>query len=209
MSIDNKFKTDQEKFWAGEFGNDYAQRNTGDKWIASNTVLFSKILSRTLNVKSILEYGSNIGLNLLAIRNILPQAELSAIEINEESVNELKNKIVDIKVHQMSIFDYVPEVKQDLVLIKGVLIHINPDELLTAYKLLYDSSERYICIVEYYNPTPVTIKYRGHENKLFKRDFAGELMDQYEDLKLVDYGFIYHRDNNYQQDDMTWFLLEK
>ena len=63
-------------------------------------------------------------------------------------------------------------------------------------------------INEYFNPTPVSIPYRGHENKLFKRDFAGELIDSYS-LKLVDYGFVYSRDNLYPQDDMTWFLLEK
>ena len=51
--------------------------------------------------------------------------------------------------------------------------------------------------------------YRGHEGKLFKRDFAGELLDKYPDLKLIDYGFVYHRDTNFPQDDCTWFLLEK
>ena len=55
----------------------------------------------------------------------------------------------------------------------------------------------------------MTVTYRGEKNKLFKRDFAGELMDQYPDLKLIGYGFKYKRDNNFPQDDMTWFLLEK
>jgi spore coat polysaccharide biosynthesis protein SpsF len=53
------------------------------------------------------------------------------------------------------------------------------------------------------------INYRGHKDRLFKRDFAGELMDKYPDLKLVDYGFVWRRDNNFPQDDGTWFLLEK
>jgi len=34
-------------------------------------------------------------------------------------------------------------------------------------------------------------------------------LDKYPDLKLVDYGFSYHRDNNFKQDDVSWFLLEK
>ena len=33
-------------------------------------------------------------------------------------------------------------------------------------------------------------------------------MDLYK-LKLIDYGFIYHRDNSFPKDDITWFLLEK
>jgi len=43
----------------------------------------------------------------------------------------------------------------------------------------------------------------------FKRDFAGEMLDRYRDLKLVDYGFAYHRDPAFSHDDITWFLLEK
>ena len=95
------------------------------------------------------------------------------------------------------------------MLIKGVLIHIAPEELLEVYDKLYNSSKRYICIAEYYNPVPVEVQYRGHSGKLFKRDFTGEMLDKYSDLQLVDYGFIYHRDNNFPQDDITWFLLEK
>ena len=35
------------------------------------------------------------------------------------------------------------------------------------------------------------------------------MLDQYHNLHLVDYGFVYHRDHNFPQDDLTWFLLEK
>ena len=76
-------------------------------------------------------------------------------------------------------------------------------------KNLYEKSEKYICINEYYNPTPVKINYRGHDDRLFKRDFCGEMLDKYNDLKLVDYGFGYKNDPVFQQDDMTWFLLQK
>ena len=34
-------------------------------------------------------------------------------------------------------------------------------------------------------------------------------MDKYSNVNLVNYGFKYHRDNNFPQDDLTWFLLEK
>ena len=67
----------------------------------------------------------------------------------------------------------------------------------------------YPFLAKYYSPTPVSISYRGHKDRLFKRDFAGELLDKYSDLKLVDYGFLYHRDYYFQKDDLTWFLLEK
>lgn len=94
-------------------------------------------------------------------------------------------------------------------LIRGVLIHINPDKLPIVYRNLYQSTNKYILISEYYNPDPVELTYRGHKGKLFKRDFAGEILDTFKDLRLVDYGFLYHRDNNFDYGDSTWFLLEK
>ncbi len=97
----------------------------------------------------------------------------------------------------------------DFTLTKGLLIHINPDHLTRVYDLLYQSSNQYICVIEYYNPTPVEINYRGNQGVLFKRDFAGEILDRFQDLRLVDYGFVYHRDYHFPQDDTNWFLLEK
>jgi pseudaminic acid biosynthesis-associated methylase len=96
-----------------------------------------------------------------------------------------------------------------LVLIKGVLIHINPNELPIVYDKLVQAAKKYILIMEYYNPTPVSVTYRGQKDRLFKRDFAGEIMDRHKNIKLLDYGFVYHRDLNFPMDDGTWFLMEK
>lgn len=103
----------------------------------------------------------------------------------------------------------IPPRTWDIALTKGVLIHIYPDHLATVYNALHQAARRYVCLVEYYNPTPMEATYRGHTGKLFKRDFAGELLDKFPDLRLVDYGFVYRRDLNFPQDDPTWFLLEK
>ena len=126
----------------------------------------------------------------------MPAAELSAIELNRKAVRQLR-LIGGINVHQMSILDFKPESAKDFVFTKGVLIHINPSELPRVYELLYQTSNRYICIAEYYSPVPVEVTYRGYRERLFKRDFAGELMDKYKDLALVDYGFVYHKDTEY------------
>ncbi len=206
--MNDSFKTAQEKFWAGKFGDDYINRNFDSKIIAGNISLFSKILTNTKDVNSIIEYGPNVGLNLIALKTLLPHAKLSGVEINEKAVKILsENK--DIDVHHKSILEFKSRAKWDFVLVKGVLIHINPDELKSVYSLLYKTSKKYICIVEYYNPKPVALDYRGNKDKLFKRDFAGEMLNEYKDLKLADYGFSYHLDNNFPQDDLNWFLLEK
>ena len=204
----DEFKTKQEEFWAGEFGDDYTSRNQGEGWVASNMMLFSKILARTDTIKTLLEFGANIGLNLQAIRHLLPSAELSAVEINRKAVETLK-KLGYVKVYHQSVLDFSPDYMRDFVLIKGVLIHLNPSVLPSVYRLLYQTSSRYICLAEYYNPTPVEIIYRGHADRLFKRDFAGELKKTYPDVRLIDYGFVYHGDPQFPQDDITWFLFEK
>lgn len=202
-------KTEQEEFWAGKFGNDYTRRNQGTDWIASNTAFFANIFANVQEVRSVIEFGANIGLNLEAIRILLPKAKLAAVEINQKAAKQLGRAIKDVQVYPVSILDFKCERAWDLVLIKGVLIHMNPESLHKVYEALYRSSARYICIAEYYNPTPVSIPYRGHADRLFKRDFAGEMLDRYKDLRLLDYGFSYHRDVHFPQDDLTWFLLEK
>ena len=206
--IMSEFKTSQEEFWAGEFGNDYTARNRGVDWIASNTALFARIFERVEPIRTVIEFGSNIGLNLQAIKHLLPDAEISAVEINRKAIEELR-RLRFVKVYPESILDFSRDYARDFVLVKGVLIHMNPDSLPHVYDLLYRTSSRYICLAEYYNPAPVAICYRGHADKLFKRDFAGELLDRYKDLRLIDYGFVYHGDPKFPQDDLTWFLLEK
>jgi pseudaminic acid biosynthesis-associated methylase len=204
-----KYKTEQEGFWAGEFGSEYIHRNQGDPAIASNLNFFSKSLCGARDLKSCIEFGANIGVNLRALKLLYPHIELQAIEINEDAVKQLSESIPSLTVHHKSILDFEPETTCDLSLIKGVLIHINPNELPLVYEKLVASTHRYLLIAEYYNPTPVSINYRGHADRLFKRDFAGEVMQIYPQLKLVDYGFVYHKDPNFPQDDLTWFLLEK
>ena len=199
---------EQEAFWVGEFGNEYSIRNKSDRLHASNLHLFSMILNRTQGVNRIAEFGCNIGMNLRAIREISPNAELHGVEINTSALAHIADTQPDVIIHHHSILEEI-NLAADLAFTKGVLIHIHPDNLLVAYDNLYRNSRRYILVAEYYDPNPVSLKYRGYDNKMFKRDFAGELLDKYRDLRLLDYGFCYRRDPNFPHDDISWFLLEK
>jgi pseudaminic acid biosynthesis-associated methylase len=203
------FKTDQEKFWAENFGTEYIERNQGSQLLASNLNFFSKAFSKAGKINSCLEFGANIGMNLKALKLLYPNIVLSGIEINKQASEQLEKLIGPENVYNTSIFDFEIEKKSDITLIKGVLIHINPEMLQFVYQKLYDASSKYILIAEYYNPSPVTIKYRGHEDRLFKRDFAGEFIEKYPDCVLIDYGFSYRYDPVFPQDDITWFLLQK
>lgn len=203
------FKTEQEAFWAGDFGTAYIQRNQGDALLASNLDFFSKALKNARGINSCIEFGANVGMNLRALKLLFPQQLHSGIEINPEAAKQLGALIGEKNVFQNSIQDLQLTDSWDLVLIKGVLIHINPDTLIAVYDKLFAACAKYMLVAEYYNPSPVAIPYRGHMDRLFKRDFAGEIMDRHPSMRLVDYGFAYKRDPNFPQDDITWFLMEK
>jgi len=203
-----KFKTEQESFWTGEFGNEYTKRNRGEKIVASNFALFGRILRSAPQVKSIVELGCNIGLNLQALKRINPAFELCGYEINKTAAEQARAQGIADIIDGTIIEEIPSEKKFDLAFTKTVLIHINPQELDKVYENLDRLSTRYILVCEYYNPSPVAVNYRGNDDRLFKRDFAGEIIDKFS-LRLIDYGFTYHRDNYFPQDDVTWFLLEK
>lgn len=203
-----------EEFWKGDFGIEYSKRNVG--LMARNVALFARALMPVMGVRqpqSVLELGCGTGQNLEALQLLLgTHTELEGVEINEQAAKACKVGTI----HNRSIREFAgylaePEsdlLEWDMVFTKGVLIHQPPEELPKIYDLMYRASNRYIFIAEYYNPTPVEVEYRGHQGVLWKRDFAGELMDQHPDVKLVDTGFAYHRAPQ-PQDDLTWFLLEK
>lgn len=200
--------TEQEKFWQGDFGHQYVDRNVGQPLVAANLALFAKALTRAGRIDSLVELGTNAGNNLQALRQLLPRCELFGVEINAGACTQAQ--ALDIaQIWHGSLFDFPRTRRYDLTLSKGVLIHLAPELLSKAYDQLYHLSSRYVLIAEYYNPAPVEVSYRGNSGKLFKRDFAGEMLDRFADLHLLDYGFGYHRDPQFPVDDITWFLLEK
>ncbi len=203
------YKTDQEIFWAGDFGDEYIKRNMGNQLLASNLNFFSRALARAGRIDNCIELGANVGMNLRALRLLYPDLEGHAVEINPQASEKLAEVIPATNIYNTSILDFSPDKQWDLTLIKGVLIHISPDWLSQVYTVIHSVSSRYILLCEYYNPTPVQVSYRGHSDRLFKRDFCGELLDCHDDLELVDYGFSYRRDTAFPQDDITWFLIEK
>jgi spore coat polysaccharide biosynthesis protein SpsF len=209
VTEESNYNSPQEQFWAGEFGSEYIARNRSDELLASNLAFFGNALRRAGPLSACVELGANIGMNLRALKLLYPGLECEAVEINADAARELEEFLGQGRVFNGSIADWTPRRPADLALIKGVLIHLNPELLPTAYDRLHAASSRLILVAEYYNPSPVAIAYRGHQDRLFKRDFAGEMLDRFADLRLVDYGFAYRRDPAFPQDDISWFLMEK
>lgn len=197
-----------ERMWAeGEFYKDWARRAEKHLLLHNNIQLFSRALVGAENVNTVLEIGAGTGANLEALQALRPWLQLTGIDINPAAVSEMKQK--GFMAFRSSAAEYRSSIKHDLVLTKGLLIHIPADQLPGVYRKIFDLSDKYILLCEYYDPKPTEIIYHGQAGVLWKRDFAGEMLDMFPDsLYLVNYGFVYHRED-FPQDDLTWFLLKK
>jgi pseudaminic acid biosynthesis-associated methylase len=201
--------SEQEVFWQEEFGDNYTIRNNENTLLANNIELFNKIFLNLNDISNVLELGCNRGNNLEAIHSINKNILLNGIDINKSAIEILNNKNICQNTEVGSIYNIPKENKFDLVFTKGVLIHIPEDKLSDVLEIMYECSKKYILICEYYSKNRHEINYRNFSNKLWKDDFCGKIMQKYNNLEIVDYGFSYHKDPKFPLDDITWFLLKK
>lgn len=201
----------QEALWEGEFGDAYTDRNVIDE--EATKLFFNKILPTEYEramakheLKTAIEFGCGSGANLAALKCI--GLECSGVEVNQYAALKATNNTGAV-IYNTAVNDELEVPVHDLVLTKGFLIHVAPENLESVYRKIYETAKYYILICEYYSKQPQEIVYRGNAGSLWKRDFCGEIMDQYPDLELLDYGFVYDRDPVYMQDSITWWLLEK
>ena len=104
------YKTEQEQFWAGEFGDSYRHRNDSESLLYSKVAMWSKMLRSANNVTSALELGCNIGLNLVALKKLKPSLSLTGYEINKKAAEQAeKERVADIftasileKIHKIT-----------------------------------------------------------------------------------------------------------
>lgn len=200
---------EQEAFWKGDFGAGYMQRNAEfDMRVAERG--WRTMLAKTSGVRSMLECGSNLGRNLMAIRRIDPSIRLGLIEINPQAYAKAVESVKPETHFNGPILDApFADSSFDLTFICGVLIHIAPQDLEANIGRMVRASSKYVLICEYFSRTPSEVVYHGQANKLFKRDFGKFALEHFP-LKVVDYGFLWSQE--YEAggfDDMTWWLFEK
>jgi pseudaminic acid biosynthesis-associated methylase len=204
--------TPQLEAWQGEFGDSYVNRNEAAAWkIPQGKEAFRRILGN-LEVDSILEVGSNIGLNLIFINELFQGGKkLYAVEPNKKAVERLKSQ-EDVKlagVWNCDAFNLpLADGEIDLVFTSGVLIHLAPDDLGRATDEIVRVARKYVLCIEYFSHQPVEAPYRGHQGLLFKRDFGGFYLDRYPQLRWIDYGFLWQREFRIF-DNLNWWLFEK
>lgn len=205
-------QTPQEQLWRGEFGSRYIDRNeASDAALAALTRHWARILDcmESEPPRQILEIGANIGRNLRALRR-LTTAELLAVEPNADARARME---ADGVLPPANVFDGVAsrlpfaDASVDMAFTSGVLIHIHPDDLAAACAEIHRVAARHIVCVEYFSDKAEEIPYRGHTGALFKRDFGSLWLDQFPDLKVVDYGFAWKRVTGL--DNLTWWVFRK
>jgi spore coat polysaccharide biosynthesis protein SpsF len=205
-------ETRQAALWRGAFGDAYIDRNACDPaYMAALTASWARILRCLMDRPpgSLLEGGANIGLNLRALSH-LTTAELYAVEPNAKARQRLAadrvlapERIMDGLLTGIPL----PDGAVDLSFTRGVLIHVPPSDLLQSCRELVRVSRRYVIANEYFSPRPETIPYRGQKEALFKRDFGAFYLDNFPELRVVDYGFDWKRVTG--MDDLTWWVFEK
>jgi pseudaminic acid biosynthesis-associated methylase len=203
--------TPQLEIWTGQFGNDYADRNDFAAWkIKPGTEAFRRMLG-DLEPSSVLEVGSNIGLNLLFISKLFQETQLFAVEPNKKAAEKLKSQDY-VKLTGVRNCDgfHLPfgDSEIDLVFTSGVLIHIAPDDLGRATDEIVRVARKYVLCLEYFSHKPVEVPYRNQAGLLFKRDFGGFYLDRFPQLKWVNYGFLWQREFPIF-DNLNWWLFEK
>ena len=100
------FRTKQEEFWFGEFGNEYISRNSSKELLASNLNFFSQAFNQIQSPSSLIEFGANVGMNLKAIKQLFPNIELSAVEINKSASDTLRDFLGKENVFNAYILEY-------------------------------------------------------------------------------------------------------
>lgn len=204
--------TEQLAFWRGGFGSEYIGRNLADDaTLRARVALWSKILDPLVGAPpaSILEVGANIGVNLRALGALTP-ARMLALEPNADARKALVEERVVAEADAMDgCAAAIPldNGAADLAFTSGVLIHIHPHELEASMREIHRVARRWIVCVEYFSDKPEMIPYRGHDDRLFKRDFGAMYLDLFPELRVLDYGFAWKPMTGL--DNLTWWLFEK
>ncbi|MGD0896505.1 MAG: pseudaminic acid biosynthesis-associated methylase [Thermoguttaceae bacterium] len=181
--------------WAGDFGRDYTERNASslaemeELWRAryglTRTEISEQFVGQLDRSIRILEVGANIGNHLLCLQNMGFQ-NLYGVELQWYAVEKAKERTRRINIIQGSAFDLpFKDGYFDLVLTAGVLIHIAPADIQRALAEIYRCTGCYIYGFEYFCEDYREVEYRGHDNLLWKADFARVYKDAFPDLQLV------------------------
>lgn len=216
MLMQKAKQTSQLLEWRGDFGKHYTDRNSltakqvDALWVRNYGVSRTELNRRFLKFISkdarILEVGCNIANQLLLLQQ-MGYSRLHGVEVQSYAIGLARSRAENINLVQGTAFD-LPYKSGffDLVFTSGVLIHIAPADLPAALEAIHRCCRKYILGTEYYAPEMTEVKYRGHRSLLWKTDYAGQYLNRFDDLELVEELHLPYLENS-NVDSM--FLLHK
>jgi spore coat polysaccharide biosynthesis protein SpsF len=192
-----------EALWAGDFGDDYVDRNTD---FSHREPFWNAIVART-SCSSVLEVGCNIGGNLEWLSRHIPATSVYGIDINRKALEVLHRRVPGVNALSGPARDLPFRDRLfDLVFTMGVLIHQPDATLPLVMSEMVRCSRRWLLCGEYFADESTPIVYRGHEGALFKRDYGALFAELFPELVPRDSGFLGRADG---WDDVTWWLFER
>ncbi len=199
-------QTDLERLWAGTFGDDYVERNTAAG--AGRREFWQEVVDR-IEPGNVLEVGCNIGGNLHWLAELLSTERVAGVDVNERALEALRERVpgIDVRAATGRSLPFEDD-SFDLVFTSGVLIHQAPGQLEEMMGEIVRCSRRWVLCAEYFSEDEVEVRYHGKSGALFKRDYGGLYERLFEELALLDTGFLARADNP-SWDDVTWWLFER
>jgi pseudaminic acid biosynthesis-associated methylase len=181
--------------WCGDFGREYTRRSCLNpeqvdalwkkNYGATRTELNLRFLHNIPLEARILEVGCNIGNQLLLLQR-LGYSNLYGVDVQDYALEIARSGTKNINFTQASSFALPYEDQYfDLVFTSGVLIHISPKDLPLALDEIHRCAKRYIWGSEYHASTTTEINYRGHNELLWKTDYAREYLARFDDLEMI------------------------
>lgn len=193
-----------EALWAGQFGDDYINRNIGG--YAHRGPFWQDIHGRH-RFESVLEIGCNVGGNLEWIAPLLAPGHTVGVDINALAIRRLHERLPNVGAIWSPGRDLPFRDRHfELVFTMGVLIHQPESTLPLVMAEMVRTSSRYVLCGEYFDATTTEVPYRGHEGALFRRDYGGHFRELFPELTLIDEGFL---GSDEGWDDVTWWLFER
>jgi len=192
---------EQQETWAGEFGNEYVERNlefhdvqyTGPNTGYNRLTITKSFFEDMPRDASILELGCNVG-SIIWILNDMGFTDVTGIDINKKAIKMVNDRYPHYRFFHSSIEDFPISKKYDMVFTSGVLIHINPTNIMPVIEKIKSLSSKWIFGFEYYSEEFEDISYyrkvskgnlnwTGNYAKLF--NMKPERLELYEVRKAV------------------------
>jgi pseudaminic acid biosynthesis-associated methylase len=211
--------TEQIKFWSGDFGKAYTDRNTlslpqmeaayKERFGLTRSELNQTFLSGLDRNARILEVGCNVGMQLRVLQE-MGFKNLVGIELQPYAVELAKSTSSGISVLQGSAMELpFRDNWFDLVFTNGVLIHIEPAHLPAVMKEMARCSRRLIWGFEYHAKETTAVDYRGHAGFLWKADFASLFLNHVSNLRLLQQELYPYQTEAEAGNTDVMYLLEK